>query len=130
MSHRHADWQQRAFKALADPTRRHVLMLLRTREECLAGEIADSFPDMSRPAVSRHLRVLREAGLVTADGVGREQRYRLSLLGLARVHHEWFAKFDDLWGAALAALKERAESRAPRSRERRAPTADQEKRRA
>jgi len=58
------------FKALADGTRRSILTLLQRRGACSAGEIADAFSRMSRPAVSRHLRVLRQAGLVTAKGVG------------------------------------------------------------
>lgn len=130
MSDRRIDRRHDVFKALADPTRRNILTLLRRRQGCSAGEIADSFPDISRPAVSRHLRVLREAGLVTAEGVGREQRYRLSLARLARVHHDWFAQFDDLWGASLAALKERTESRAFRGRRGRIPAESRRKRRA
>jgi DNA-binding transcriptional ArsR family regulator len=111
--------RQDPFKALSDATRRDILTLLRERPDCSAGEIAEAFPNISRPAVSRHLRVLREAGLAMATGVGREQRYTLSLARLARLHHEWFAQFDDLWGASLVALKGRAESGAARSRRRR-----------
>ena len=128
MSGTHVARRPDAFKALADPTRRKILTLLRKRQHCSAGEIADSFPDISRPAVSRHLRVLREAGLVTAEGVGREQRYSLSIVRLARVHHDWFAQFDDLWGASLAALKERTESRAFRGRKGPVPAEGERKR--
>lgn len=131
MKSRRVDRPQDAFKALSDPTRRDILTILRKRRDCSAGEIADSFPNISRPAVSRHLRVLREAGLAIATGIGREQRYTLSLARLARVHHDWFAQFDDLWDASLAALKERTESRARRGRKRIGPdkTPDAAKRR-
>jgi DNA-binding transcriptional ArsR family regulator len=121
---------QDAFKALSDPTRRDILTLLRKRRECSAGEIADFFPNISRPAVSRHLRVLREAGLAMATGIGREQRYTLSLARLARVHHDWFAQFDNLWGASLAALKGRAEPGASSSHRKRILPEEKKRRRA
>ena len=97
------------FKALADPTRRAILELLSGRETCSAGEVADAFPGISRPAVSRHLRVLRHSGLASAQGVGREQRYQLDVAELARVQHEWFFKFTPIRNASLAALKKQAE---------------------
>ena len=101
------------FKALADPTRRGILELLSRSGVCSAGEVADAFPDMSRPAVSRHLRVLRQAGLVTAEGIGREYRYELNVADLARVQHEWFFKFTPIRDASLAALKKQVESGVP-----------------
>ncbi|WP_328342009.1 metalloregulator ArsR/SmtB family transcription factor [Micromonospora sp. NBC_00421] len=61
--------------AIADPIRRGILELLRDGD-LPAGEIADRFP-VSRPAVSRHLRVLRESGLVRSELVGRQRLYRL-----------------------------------------------------
>ena len=90
-------------QALADPIRREILVFLRARE-ATAGEIAERFP-VSRPAVSRHLRVLREAGLVQDQPCGRERHYRLELapLGeleafLRRLHtpSEWSQRFDAL----------------------------------
>ena len=98
------------FQALADPTRRAILELLRRRRVCAAGVIAAHFPKISRPAVSRHLRVLRVAKLVTAKGVGREHCYRLKVATLARVQRDWFARFTPLWEASLAALKKQVES--------------------
>jgi DNA-binding transcriptional ArsR family regulator len=128
---RRVNQSQDAFRALSDPTRRDILTLLRKREDCSAGEIADAFPNISRPAVSRHLRVLREAGLAVATGIGREQRYTLSLARLARVHHDWFAQFDDVWGASLAALKGSVESgAAARRRTKRISAENKKKRRA
>lgn len=108
------------FKALADSTRRSILELLRERNVCSAGEIAGRFSRLSRPAVSRHLRVLRQAGLVKAKGIGREQQYRLEIAPLARLQRDWFELFTKLHEASLAALKERVESetgrRAPRTK--------------
>jgi DNA-binding transcriptional ArsR family regulator len=99
-----------AFRALADGTRRNILTLLKKRGARSAGEIAHAFPRISRPAVSRHLRVLRHAGLVTAKGVGREQQYTLAIAALARVHHDWFGQFAALWDGSFSALKEQVES--------------------
>lgn len=98
------------FKALADPTRRSILELLRERQVCSAGEIAGRFSRLSRPAVSRHLRLLREAGLVTAQGIGREQQYRLEIAPLARLQRDWFELFTRLHEASLTALKEQVEA--------------------
>ena len=72
-----------AFAALADLARREVMSAL-ARGDLTAGEVAALFP-ISRPAVSRHLRVLREAGLVRDELVGRRRVYRLDLDGMAPV---------------------------------------------
>ncbi len=65
------------FKALSDPTRRRVLQLLRTRP-MTAGELADQFP-VSKPTMSAHFAVLREAGLVLAEKNGKSVIYRLRM---------------------------------------------------
>jgi DNA-binding transcriptional ArsR family regulator len=72
-----------AFAAVADPARREVISTL-ARGDLSAGAVAAMFP-ISRPAVSRHLRVLREAGLVRNELVGRRRVYRLEVDGLAPV---------------------------------------------
>ena len=69
--------------ALADPIRREILAMLRRQPET-AGAIASAFA-VSRPAVSRHLRVLREAGLVEDHAQGREREYHLQLSALAEL---------------------------------------------
>ena len=97
------------FEALADPTRRAILELLRGTEVMSAGELAAAFPSISRPAVSRHLRLLREAGLVTVVKVGRERRYSLDPQPLADVTQAWFAQFAPLWEESLRNLKRQAE---------------------
>jgi len=98
-----------AFAALADPTRRDILDLLRRRGTLTAGAIAAAHPGVSRPGISRHLRVLREAGLVIADEAGRERRYRLNGAALARVYRDWFARFAPMWEDSLARLKANVE---------------------
>jgi DNA-binding transcriptional ArsR family regulator len=94
----------RLFGALADPTRRAVLAMLRDGE-CAAGEIAATFPTLSRPAVSKHLRVLREAGLVEERRVGKSIRYRLVDGALLDGADGWLAPFRRAWAAKLADLK-------------------------
>jgi DNA-binding transcriptional ArsR family regulator len=89
--------------AIADPTRRRVLELVRDRE-LAAGEIAGAF-EISRPAVSRHLRVLREAGLVRERHDGRLHLYRADPAPLQELRG-WL---DEYWSGRLAALKTLAE---------------------
>jgi DNA-binding transcriptional ArsR family regulator len=98
-----------AFKALGDSTRMDILALLRKRGVCTAGEIARAFPSISRPAVSRHVRVLKEAVLILVEGVGRERRYRLNAPALARLQHEWFGQFGAGLAGSLDSLKARVE---------------------
>jgi DNA-binding transcriptional ArsR family regulator len=92
-----------AASAIADPVRRRVLELVRDRE-LAAGELASQF-DVSRPAVSRHLRVLREAGLVRERREGRLRLYRADPEPLRDLRNwlEWY------WDDRLTALKELAE---------------------
>ncbi|MGW0915418.1 metalloregulator ArsR/SmtB family transcription factor [Streptomyces sp. NPDC002784] len=91
--------------AIADPVRREILMMLR-RSPLTAGDIAARFA-ISRPAVSRHLRVLRESGLVVDQQIGRHRRYSLvrsRMEGLAA----WLARFDAAkvdWTQRLGALE-------------------------
>ncbi len=101
--------KQGLFEALADPTRRGILELLRRDAVRTAGEIADAFPEISRPAVSRHLRVLRQAGLVIAEEVGREWHYRLNAAALASMQRDWFARFTPMVDGSLAQLKRHVE---------------------
>ena len=109
MPSRSSPQRDAVFLALADPTRRAVLELLRATPVITAGDLAASFPTISRPAVSRHLRILRDAGLVTALRDGREWRYSLDSAPLAEVTQQWFAQFSPLWEETLANLKQRAE---------------------
>jgi DNA-binding transcriptional ArsR family regulator len=103
----------RTFAALSDATRRAILELLREHEELAAGEIAGRFPRISRPAVSKHLRVLRESGLVRAEERGRENLYRLDAAPLAEVQRDWLDGFAPLWEQSLERLKVAAERPRP-----------------
>lgn len=88
--------------AIADPVRREILLLLRGRMMS-AGEIAGRF-DISRPAVSRHLRVLRECGLVVDEVRGRRRLYRLDTAPLEPLE-AFLAQLHDRWSGALDALE-------------------------
>jgi DNA-binding transcriptional ArsR family regulator len=88
--------------AIADPVRREILMLLRARI-MTAGEIASRF-EISRPAVSRHLRVLRGCGLVVGEARGRQRVYRLDTAPLALLE-AWLAQLHLRWSAHLDALE-------------------------
>jgi DNA-binding transcriptional ArsR family regulator len=91
-----------AFSALADPTRRAVLELLRTRGMA-AGEIAKAFP-VSRPAVSKHLRMLRRARLVRERREGRHRVYELNAAPLQAVD-SWLSRYRSFWQSSLNNLK-------------------------
>ena len=90
-----------ALAALADPTRRELLRLLVDGERS-AGELADPFP-VSRPAISRHLRVLREAGLVRARTDGKRRLYGLDPRPLRELD-DWLEPYRELWARRLDAL--------------------------
>ena len=90
-----------ALAALADPVRRELLALLAAGERP-AGELAGHFA-VSRPAVSRHLRVLREAGLVTSRAEGKRRLYALDPRPLRELD-DWLEPYRDLWAQRLDAL--------------------------
>jgi len=94
------------FQAIADPTRREVLRLL-AKEEMPISDIASHFP-ISRTAVAKHLRVLAEAKLVSAQKAGREKIYRLHPEPLTEVR-EWLAYYEQFWENKLSMLKHLAE---------------------
>jgi len=90
-------------RALAGPRRRQILTLVRD-EELSAGEIAQHF-DVTRPAVSQHLHVLKEAGLVSERRNGTRRLYRARPEGLGELK----AFFEEFWDERLDALKREAE---------------------
>ncbi len=84
---------ERVFRALAHPSRRHVLMVLHARgDRVSAGQIARRF-SCSWPTTTRHLRVLEEAGLVSVHKQGRERFYQLEREHLQRVVGDWLGHF-------------------------------------
>jgi DNA-binding transcriptional ArsR family regulator len=103
MRHRSVTYSSAAtFQALADPTRRAVLDLLR-RGSQPAGEIAGAFP-VSRPAISKHLRLLRRAHLVHARREGRHRVYQLNPEPLRAVD-SWLEQYRTFWTMNLNSLK-------------------------
>ena len=103
MRHRSVtDSPEATFQALADPTRRAVLDLLR-RGSQPAGQIAGAFP-VSRPAISKHLRLLRRAHLVREHREGRHRVYQLNPEPLRAVD-SWLEQYRSFWSASLANLK-------------------------
>ena len=96
------------FAALADDTRRSVLGAVSERDSTTATELTAVIP-ISRQAVAKHLGVLAEAGLVQAERVGRETRYR-TRPGALRPAASWLATADAAWTTRLDRLKHQAES--------------------
>ena len=88
------------FKALASPTRRRMLDVLKA-SECTTGELCAGFPDLDRTTVLQHLRVLERAELVIGRRVGRERRLALAPLPIKRIHDRWI---DDYTRAAVDLL--------------------------
>ncbi|WP_040207581.1 ArsR/SmtB family transcription factor [Neobacillus jeddahensis] len=95
------------FQAIADPTRRRLLKLL-SNQEMPVTAISEHFP-ISRTAVSKHLKVLSEAGLVKERKVGRETRYKLEPDPLVELK-DWLQYFELFWENKLNALKRFVES--------------------
>jgi DNA-binding transcriptional ArsR family regulator len=100
VTHRAAE--SAVFRAIGDPTRRRLLEEL-ARGRRSAGDLARRFPS-SRPAVARHLRVLRGAGLVRARARGRQRIYELRPAPLRAVQ-TWLARYEIFWSARLDELE-------------------------
>ena len=90
------------FVALADPTRRHIIETLAGGEHAF-GDLADRF-EISRPAVSQHLKVLRDAGLVSVRKDAQRRIYRLNSEGLGEVE-SWLEKVRTFWNDRLDTLE-------------------------
>jgi DNA-binding transcriptional ArsR family regulator len=97
-----------AFNAVAEPRRREILTLLVVRERPV-GEIVLAL-GLDQPSVSKHLRVLREVGLVHVRRNGRHKLYRTNAAGI-RPLHEWAATFERYWQNQLDRIKKRAEEK-------------------
>ena len=98
-----------AYVAIADPTRRQILELLSDRGTTAAGEIAAEFSGLSRPAVSRHLRILRECDLVSVSRKGKAQNYSLNPEPISEIH-AWARGFAERQVKSLQTLRELAET--------------------
>lgn len=90
-----------AFNAIAEPQRRAILVLLRDGERPVTGLARDL--GMSQPQASKHLRVLREVGLVRVRGAGKQRLYGLDARGLQPVH-AWVGGFEQFWSGTFDRL--------------------------
>jgi DNA-binding transcriptional ArsR family regulator len=102
------------FEVIAEPTRRAVLDLLATREHT-AGELVDAFPEITQPAVSRHLRILRESRLVDVTAEGTRRVYTLRPEALAELD-TWLSSYRRFWSTRLDNLERQLDARAARTR--------------
>jgi DNA-binding transcriptional ArsR family regulator len=96
------------FRAIADPTRREILGILRGGRQSV-GEIAGNFP-MSRPAVSKHLRLLRSAGLIVTRKDGTANLCDLNAKPL-RLIEDWLHDYETFWSETLHSLKRHMEEK-------------------
>jgi len=99
------------FRALADPTRRHLLDRLFERDGRTLTELEEDL-EMTRFGVMKHLRVLEEAGLVVSRRSGREKHHFLNPVPIRSIHDRWIAKYTEQRVSALSELKTQLEGRA------------------
>lgn len=98
---------QMVFRAIADPTRRSIMAMLASGEHAL-GEIAANY-DMTRPAVTKHLRILEQGGLIRVRAQGRERLHALQPEALKAVS-DWLSFFSQFWDEKLDNLKTAVEA--------------------
>ena len=91
-----------AFQVIADPSRRQMLYLL-SKDSLTINLLAENF-DMSRPAVSKHIKVLYNAGFISIQDIGRERHCILKQEGFNEIH-KWLEYFDEFWGSKLKSLE-------------------------
>lgn len=104
------------YRAIADNNRRFILDLLRAEGPLRAGDLVTRLGHISQPAVSKHLRILREAKLVRAEKSGREQLYHLNPNTLRQIV-AWLARYEPLWDERLVTLKALVEADAAKEPE-------------
>lgn len=105
-----ADELDPVWKALSDPTRRTILDLLRPGAKTTT-EIVDSFPDMSRHAVMKHIDVLRDVNLISTREEGRRRINSLNAVPIRQIYERWMGPFSELWSSTLLRLKDDVESK-------------------
>ena len=93
------------FKALADPTRRQILDMLRDGPQTTT-EIVRQFPQLSRFGVMKHMDVLREADLIVTTAKGRTRENALNALPIRRIAERWISRFDAFWANHLLRFRE------------------------
>jgi DNA-binding transcriptional ArsR family regulator len=100
------------WKALADPTRRSILDLLRDRP-LTTTQIVDAFPHLTRFGVMKHLEGLREAGLVQTREEGRQRVNSVNVFPIRQIYERWVSPFQEVWSSHLLGIKELAEQDSP-----------------
>ena len=100
----------KVFKALADPTRRHLLDLLFARDGQTLTELESGLA-MTRFGVMKHLKLLEEAGLVVSRKVGRSRVHHLNPVPIREIHDRWIDKYTETRASALTDLKRQLEER-------------------
>ena len=98
------------FQVIGDPSRRQMLMLL-SQDSLTINNLADNF-DMSRPAVSKHVKILYNAGFISIKDMGRERYCTLKKDGFEELQN-WIAYFDQFWGSKLKNLENLLNSKLP-----------------
>ena len=96
---------ERVFRALADPSRRALLDVLRDRDGRALSELEEALPGMTRFGVMKHLRVLADAGLITTHRDGRRKLHYLNAVPIRLIHDRWISRYAEPWAAALTGLK-------------------------
>src|SRR5262244_2141263 len=96
------------WKALADPTRRAILDLLRERPRTTT-EIVEGFPNLTRFGVMKHIDVLRAAGLINTREEGRQRVNSLNAVPIRQIYERWVSQYEECWANNLLRLKEDVE---------------------
>ena len=99
-----------AFQVIADQSRRQMLMLLSTESRTISN-LAENF-DMSRPAVSKHIKIMYTAGFISIQDIGRERHCTLKQDGFNALH-EWLKYFDQFWTSKLKNLENLLNNKLP-----------------
>ncbi len=98
------------FQVIGDPSRRQMLMLL-SKDSLTINSLADNF-DMSRPAVSKHVKILHNAGFISIKDIGRERYCTIKKDGFEELQN-WITYFDQFWGSKLKNLENLLNSKLP-----------------
>ncbi len=83
------------FQAIVDPTRREIIALIADRQPLTLNQIAEHF-DITRPAISNHIKILNECGIISIEQVGRERHCKIQPGNLKEVS-DWIGQFNRLW---------------------------------
>jgi DNA-binding transcriptional ArsR family regulator len=105
-----ADLTEAAYAAIADPTRRRIVRLLKREGPLASSAVASAIPELARPGISRHLGILMRAELVRVDPRAQKRIYQLRRDGFERLALEWMGFLEEGWQQSLRDLKHRSEA--------------------